>query len=58
MDAFPFLYLPNSKVPLSSYEIYMRELEHLSGNKGQYAAFARKLVKNMKLGLIVHHPPY
>ena len=58
VDDFPFFYLPNAKVPLTTYDIYMEELYRLSGNRGKYANYARKFIKNIKSNLIVHHSPF
>lgn len=55
---FPFLYLPNAKRSLESYDIYFNELERVSKGRGKYVMYAKSLVKNKAGDLVVHHPPF
>lgn len=59
VDCFPFMYLPNAKEPLSSVEIYRKELDRVSTTRSKYHRFARKIVDDRyDVGMVVHHPPY
>lgn len=59
LNNFPFLFLPNSKKELSSYDVYMDELRRISSGKSKFQKQAKEIVKNkVNLGLVVHHPPY
>lgn len=59
VNAFPFLYLPNAKQPLTTYTIFMDELARVSHGRSKYLKFAKTIV-NKKVGvdLVVQHPPY
>jgi hypothetical protein len=56
---FPFLYLPNAKLPLTTYIIFMDELARVSRVRSKYLKYAKTVV-NKKVGtdFVVHHPPY
>lgn len=56
---FPFLYLPNAKLPLTTYTIFMDELARVSRGRSKYLKYAKTIV-NKKVGtdFVVHHPPY
>jgi hypothetical protein len=59
INEFPFLYLPNAKCVLSSYEIFVQELERVSQKRGKYSSYAISIVKkHATADLVVHHPPY
>lgn len=58
-DCFPFMYLPNAKEPLSSVEIYRKELDRVSTPKSKYHRFAKKIVdEKYDIGMVIHHPPF
>ena len=59
LNKFPFLFLPNAKKALSSYEVYMDELKRVSRGRSKYQKQAKGIV-NAKVDkdLVVHHPPY
>lgn len=59
LNDFPFLFLPNAKQALTSYEIYIDELKRVSRGRSKYQKQAEAIVKkNAGGGLVVHHPPY
>ncbi len=59
MNKFPFLFLPNAKKELSSYDIYMDELRHVSRSRSKFQKQAKEIVEaKAGGGLVVHHPPY
>ena len=59
MNKFPFLFLPNAKKELSSYDIYMNELRRVSRSRSKFQKQAKEIVKNKAGdGIVVHHPPY
>ena len=59
LNKFPFLFLPNAKQALTSYDIYMDELKRISRGRSKYQKQAKEIVKkNAGGGLVVHHPPY
>lgn len=56
---FPFLFLPNAKKDLKSFEVYMEELKRVTGSRSKYTTYARKSVKGtVGNGIVAHHPPY
>ncbi len=55
---FPFLFLPNAKRPLESYDIYLSELERVCKGRGKYMKYAMKIVQDKGDDLVVHHPPF
>lgn len=59
LKEFPFLFLPNAKKPLSTYEIFMEELARVSRGKSVYLKYAKTIVnENTGTGIVVQHPPY
>lgn len=59
LDAFPFLFLPNAKQPLSTYDIFEDELVRVSHGRSKYQKAAKDIVaKRTGPGLVLHHPPY
>ena len=59
MNKFPFLFLPNAKKELSSYDIYMDELRRVSRSRSKFQKQAKEIVKaTAGGGLVIHHPPY
>lgn len=59
MNKFPFLFLPNAKKELSSYDIYMDELRRVSRSRSKFQKQAKEIVEaKAGGGLVVHHPPY
>lgn len=59
LEEFPFLFLPNAKKQLSTYEIFMEELARVSQGKSKYFKYAKTVI-NEKNGtdIVPHHPPY
>lgn len=59
LSIFPFLFLPNAKQSLTSYDVYMEELKRISCGRSKYQKCAKEIVK-MKAGkgLVMHHPPF
>lgn len=56
---FPFLFLPNAKEDLSSFEVYMKELKRVSTSRGKYVSYVKKSTGGIiEKGMVVHHPPY
>ena len=55
---FPFLFLPNAKRALNSFEIYMDELKRISNGYGKYVRYAKKIVRDKGDEVVVHHPPF
>ncbi|MCR5636692.1 MAG: SIR2 family protein [Clostridiales bacterium] len=56
---FPFIYLPNARRALTSYEAFFKELDSLSTEEDEYCKYANSIVKNYTAkDIIVHHPPY
>ena len=56
---FPFLFLPNTKEDLTSFEVYMKELKRVSKIRSKYCSYARKSIEGIsEKGMVVHHPPY
>lgn len=59
LNEFPFLFLPNTKKALSSYDIYIDELKRVSHGRSKFQKQAKEIVKvKAGDGLVVHHPPY
>ena len=59
LSKFPFLFLPNAKQALTSYDIYMDELKRVSHGRSKYQKQAKGIVKrNAGEGIVLHHPPY
>ena len=59
MNKFPFLFLPNAKKELSSYDIYMNELRRVSRSRSKFQKQAKEIVRaTAGGGLVIHHPPY
>ena len=55
----PFLYLPNAKVVLTTYTIFMDELTRVSKKNDKFLKYAKKIIdKSIGEGIVVHHPPY
>ena len=55
----PLLYLPNSKVDISSIDDFHSKLTKLAHSKSKFNKHALNIVKdNYAKGLVVHHPPY
>ena len=55
---FPFLFLPNARKALDSFDVYMDELKRISKESDEYVRFAKKLVSDMSDEIVVHHPPF
>lgn len=59
IEYFPFIYLPNAKEPLTSVEVFKKELDRVSTTKSKYHRFAKKIVEEKcDKGMVVHHPPF
>lgn len=59
LNEFPFLFLPNAKKELSSYDTYMDELKRISCGRSEFQKQAKEIVEvKAGDGLVVHHPPY
>ena len=59
LSIFPFLFLPNAKKELSSYDVYMDELKRISRSISRVQKQAKKIFKvHAGSDLVVHHPPY
>lgn len=59
LNIFPFLFLPNAKQALSTYDIFMDELVRVSRGRSKYQRRAKDIVKKWAgPDLMVHHPPY
>lgn len=59
LHKFPFLFLPNAKKDLCSYDIYLSELERVSRGRSKAQKQAKEIVHQKGgTGLVVHHPPY
>ncbi len=57
-EEFPFLFLPNVKRNIDSFDEYMDELKHASKGCGKYVRYAKKIVSDKGDGMVVHHPPF
>ena len=58
IGCFPFFYLPNAKEPLSSLDVFKRELDRVTTLKSKYHRYAKKIVDEITSEeIIVHHPP-
>ena len=56
---FPFLYLPNAKKPLKSYDVFLEELDRVSSEKDVYCKYAKSFVERLTdKEIVVHHPPF
>lgn len=55
---FPFLFLPNAKRTLNSFDIYLEELKRVSTGCGKYVRYAKEIVRDIGNEIVVHHPPY
>lgn len=56
---FPFLYLPNAKRELSSYNVLLEELERVTKRNDKYNKYAISMTEKLQESdIIVHHPPY
>ncbi len=56
---FPFLFLPNAKKELSTFEVYMEQLKTISSGRGKYVSYAKKIINGItEEGIVLHHPPY
>lgn len=56
---FPFLFLPNAKESLTSFEIYLKELKRVSKIRSKYCSYAKKRIEGVgERGMVVHHPPF
>lgn len=59
VNEFPVLYLPNAKVALTTYTIFIDELARESKNNDKYFKYAKEIInENIEEGIVVHHPPY
>lgn len=59
INKFPFLYLPNAKEELNSYDVYFKELKRVSAEDDIFLQQAKFVTKNATNGeMVVHHPPY
>ncbi len=59
LKGFSFIYLPNAKCELNSYEVYIEELQRVSKKRDKYVKYAKKIVeKYSSSDIVVHHPPY
>lgn len=59
INEFPFLYLPNANEVLTTYTIFMDELIRVSKKNDKFFKYAKEIVdKNVREGMVVHHPPY
>lgn len=59
LNKFPFLFLPNAKKDLCSYDIYLNELERVSRGRSKAQKQAKEIIHTKGgTGLVVHHPPY
>lgn len=59
IEYFSFIYLPNAKEPLTSVEVFKKELDRVSTMKSKYHRFAKKIVEEKcDKGMVVHHPPF
>lgn len=57
--SFPRFFLPNTKKELSSFEVYVNELERTNVIKSKYVSYAKKVVKEKAGdGIVLHRPPY
>lgn len=55
----PFLYLPNAKIALTTYTIFMDELTRVSRKNDKFLKYAKKIIEEkIGDGMVVHHPPY
>lgn len=56
---FPYLYLPNAKQELTTYDVFLEELKRLSSKKDKYIKYAKSILGGKNFDdLVVHHPPY
>ena len=59
INEFPYLYLPNAEVALTTYSVFWDELIRVSKKNDKFFKYAKKIVdKNIGEGMVVHHPPY
>lgn len=59
IQEFPFFYLPHNRRNLNIYDIYMQELQKMSGGKNKYISYARKIIDNLPSDeIVLHHLPY
>lgn len=59
LKEFPFLFLPNAKKSLTTYETFMEELARVSQGRSTYLKYAKAIVnENTDTDIVVHHPPY
>ena len=59
INEFAFVFLPNAREVLSSYEIYMEELKRVSNTRSKYHRYAKKIIDGIiDEEMVVHHPPY
>ncbi len=56
---FPYMYLPNAKCILDSYDTFFKELERVTKKEDKYHKYAKSIVDKIKESdIVVHHPPY
>lgn len=56
---FPFLYLPNAKCVLNSYDVFFQELTRVTKKTDGYHEYALSVAEKFKESeIVVHHPPY
>lgn len=59
LSKFPFLFLPNAKQALTTYDIFMDELVRISCGRSKYQKQAKGIAtQKAGIGIVVHHPPY
>jgi len=58
-NEFPFLYLPNAKCELNSYNVFFEELKRVSQKRDKYLKYSRIIVgEHTSPDIVPHHPPY
>lgn len=56
---FPFLYLPNSKRVINSYDVFLKELKRVTRRADRYHKRAVSITEKLReQDIVVHHPPY
>lgn len=56
---FPFLFLPNARQAITSYDIFMDELVRISRGRSKYQKQAKDIVtRKVSTDIVLHHPPY
>ncbi len=59
VNEFPLLYLPNAKIALTTYTIFIDELTRVSKKNDKFLKYAKKIINEyIGEGIVVHHPPY